>query len=215
MAADCLPLLLYHEPTSALAAVHAGWRGATAGIASAAVRALGVPAGEITAALGPAVGPCCYEVGGEVAEAAARHPGSLVATRGGKYRFDLPGFVRADLEKAGVDPGRIDVSGLCTSCTDHLFFSHRRDTDPGRACAFAGGPSMTRPPWPEGPIRRVGLTGSIATGKSLAAAGFCPAGGDGRGRRCAGPECGGARLGGPPRDRRSLRAIGAGRGWRP
>lgn len=138
MAADCLPLLLFHEPTSSLAVVHAGWRGAAAGIASAAVRALCVPPGELLAALGPAIGPCCYEVGPEVAEAAARHPDSLVPTENGKYRFDLAGFVRADLEGAGVGPHRIDVSGLCTSCTDALFFSHRRDGGPGRACAFAG-----------------------------------------------------------------------------
>jgi copper oxidase (laccase) domain-containing protein len=73
-----------------------------------------------------------------VAEAAVRHPGSLVSTGNGKYRFDLPAFVRADLARAGVDSALIDVSGLCTSCTDGLFFSHRRDGAPGRACAFAG-----------------------------------------------------------------------------
>jgi len=138
MGADCLPLLLFHRPSGRVAAVHAGWRGATAGIAASAAREMAVPPEEITAALGPAIGPCCYEVGEEVARAAARHPETLTPRDGGKYLFDLPAFVAADLESAGLTPERIAASGWCTRCHPERFFSHRRAGGPGRMAGFVG-----------------------------------------------------------------------------
>jgi purine-nucleoside/S-methyl-5'-thioadenosine phosphorylase / adenosine deaminase len=126
LAADCVPLVIAGDGT--IAAVHCGWRGVAAGIVARAVELLearggGRPA-ELHAALGPAIGRCCYEVGEEVlAPLRARgHP-----PHGEDRSLDLPGAVRFELERAGVDDRRIAASGLCTSCHEALFFSHRRD----------------------------------------------------------------------------------------
>jgi polyphenol oxidase len=124
LVADCLPLVLAAD--GAVAAVHCGWRGTVAGIAARAldvVRARG--GGEVSAALGPGIGPCCYEVGDEVRSAfRARGHGADVLPDG---RLDLSLALRRELERNGVDPQRIHDCGLCTSCNPELLFSHRRD----------------------------------------------------------------------------------------
>jgi len=124
--ADCVPVLL--AASDAIGAVHAGWRGAAANVAGAAAKSFlastGDP-GSIRAWLGPAIGPCCYEVGGEVAEQFA---GEFVREgAGGKYRLDLPAVVRSQLEAAGILPGKIAVSAACTRCGGERFASYRRD----------------------------------------------------------------------------------------
>jgi hypothetical protein len=122
MVADCLPIAIAGD--GAVAMVHAGWRGLAAGIIDAgvtSVRALGAR-GPLSAAIGPGAGPCCYEVGGEVRAAFARHG---PAVRRGDH-LDLKAVAKRELERAGV--ARIDDVGLCTICSDPaLFFSHRRD----------------------------------------------------------------------------------------
>jgi len=132
--ADCVPILLHAE--GAVCAVHAGWRGAAAGIVTRAAAALaahaGAAPGALHAAIGPSIGPCCFEVGPEVVAAfAARHAEPLA--RPGKRaspHLDLWRAVRLDLERAGVVS--IDAAGgaaepPCTMCDSDRFYSFRRD----------------------------------------------------------------------------------------
>lgn len=122
--ADCLPVAL-HGP-GGVAMVHAGWRGLATGILTAAAAAVDATG----AAIGPGIGPCCYEVGEEVLGAFA-HLGEGVA-RG--RMLDLPEVARRQLTRAGV--GEVQSARLCTSCEEALFFSHRRDR--GRTGRQAG-----------------------------------------------------------------------------
>lgn len=111
--ADCLPIALARtNGTPALCLVHAGWRGLSEGVVEAGVAAVGGPA---AAVVGPGIGPCCYEVGSEVAE--------LFGERG--RRLDLRAVAEGALRAAGIE--RVDHVDLCTSCEAERFFSHRRD----------------------------------------------------------------------------------------
>jgi polyphenol oxidase len=122
--ADCLPVALMGP--GGVAMVHAGWRGLAGGILAAGATAI-----EATrAAIGPGIGPCCYEVGDEVL-AAFSGLGEGVA-RG--RMLDLAEAARRLLAEAGVE--RVGSAGLCTSCEQDLFFSHRRDR--GRTGRQAG-----------------------------------------------------------------------------
>lgn len=132
--ADCIPILLVDERHRAVAAVHAGWRGTVARIASAAIDAMGARFGsqpqDLHAAIGPAIGPCCYEVGPEVAAQFGEQ---------GRAHISLPGANRAQLLEAGVTPERIYASNLCTMCLSEEFHSFRRDAGgAGRQYSFAG-----------------------------------------------------------------------------
>jgi YfiH family protein len=122
LTADCVPVALARAngASPALAILHVGWRGLLAGIVEAGVAALG--RGKVAAAVGPAIGPCCYEVDEDVAEPfRARFGGDVV--REGK--LDLWRSTELALRAAGCDAvERID---LCTFCHPELFFSHRRD----------------------------------------------------------------------------------------
>jgi len=124
--ADCVPLLL--RAGGAVAAAHAGWRGSAANAARAAVEALaelGAPAGEVDAWIGPSIGPCCYQVGGEVA---AQFAGEFARRDcAGKFRLDLKAVNVAQLEAAGVSPSRISVHPGCTKCGGERYASFRRD----------------------------------------------------------------------------------------
>ncbi len=110
-AADCLPVAL--SGPGGVAMLHCGWRGLAAGIIAAGAEAVGAT----NAAIGPGIGPCCYEVGDEVLAAF----GALGESR----RLDLLEVARRMLAEAGVQ--RVESAGLCTSCEAELFFSHRRD----------------------------------------------------------------------------------------
>ena len=122
MSADCLPIAVAREDrrTPAVAVLHAGWRGLLAGIVAAGTDALGD--GTLAAAIGPAIGPCCYEVGEEVAAPFRERFGSDVM-RGG--RLDLWTSAERALRAAGVS--RVDRFDRCTACEAEAFFSHRRD----------------------------------------------------------------------------------------
>src|SRR5262249_23889582 len=122
LTADCMPIALARTEgdTPAVGILHAGWRGLLAGIASAGVRAM--VGREIAAAIGPSIGPCCYEVGGEVATPFREAFGDDVV-RGDK--LDLWTSAERALRAAGVE--RVDRTDLCTSCHADRFFSHRRD----------------------------------------------------------------------------------------
>jgi YfiH family protein len=130
--ADCTPILFYDPVQRVVGMAHAGWRGVVAGSATATVRILaerlGCDPGDVWAGIGPTIGPCCYEVGAEVAEAveSACPPGADVTRRvNGRLHLDLPGAVRAQLRAAGLE--RIEDSGLCTACRVDEFFSHRAE----------------------------------------------------------------------------------------
>ena len=124
--ADCVPILLAAGRT--LAAVHAGWRGSASEATGAGVRALtdlGARPEEIDAWLGPSIGICCYEVGGEVA---SRFAGDFVGRDcSGKYRLDLRGVNRAQLEAEGIPASRISIHPACTCCGGERYASYRRD----------------------------------------------------------------------------------------
>jgi polyphenol oxidase len=117
MSADCLPIATARtEGARALAVLHAGRRGLSHGIVAAGVALLGE--GAKAAVVGPAIGPCCYEVGSEVSELFDE---DLVEDR----RLDLWSAAERALRAAGVE--RVERVDLCTSCHPELFFSHRRD----------------------------------------------------------------------------------------
>lgn len=111
--ADCLPIAL--AGPDGVAMVHGGWRGLAAGIVGRGVEATGATA----AAIGPGIGACCYEVGEEVLKAFSPLGPGVAEGR----MLDLKGIARRLLERAGVS--EIDDIGLCTSCNQDLFFSHR------------------------------------------------------------------------------------------
>jgi YfiH family protein len=124
--ADCVPLLIATAQTAL--AVHAGWRGLVAGVVGAALAACGDLA-SATAWIGPAIGPCCYEVGDEVAAsvAAASAP-AVVRQRGvGRPHVDLAAAASVQLHAAGV--ARVVHLELCTRCQPDQLWSHRRDRD--------------------------------------------------------------------------------------
>ena len=133
--ADCAPVLLFDRERQVIAAVHAGWRGTSLGIAGKAVRVMGQRFSsrpeDISAAIGPSIGPCCYEVDEPVFEAMSLREETDRVLRPGprlrRWMFDLSLASRLQLEREGVPPGRISTAGLCTSCRKELFFSHRRD----------------------------------------------------------------------------------------
>lgn len=146
-AADCVPLLIADPRTGAVAAVHAGWRGTAAGAARVAVQTMGeefgVEPGDVTVAIGPSIGACCYDVGPELidafAEAAhgrqlidrwflARPPIRGSVERPG-VRLDLEGANRDQLVGAGVREDRIHAAGLCTAMHLDVLTSFRAEQD--------------------------------------------------------------------------------------
>lgn len=124
LAADCLPVLIWREDATAVAAAHAGWRGIVAGVVEAAAAALG-DADRLGVAIGPGIGPCCYPVSNDVRGVFASRFGS--ATVVGEA-VDLGLAVRVALERHGVAPNRISDRLACTACDpDRRFHSYRRD----------------------------------------------------------------------------------------
>jgi YfiH family protein len=130
--ADCVPILIGDPRSGAVAAVHAGWRGTLAHVVARAVDALKQQASaqpsDLLAAIGPSIGPCCYDVSRDLAQAFRDDLGALVAEpRNSGSRVDLWLANETLLRKAGLDRDRIEVLGRCTSCESNAFFSHRRD----------------------------------------------------------------------------------------
>lgn len=115
LTADCLPVAL--AGPGGVAMLHCGWRGLAAGIVARGARAVEAT----SAAIGPGIGPCCYEVGAEVLEAFADLDDGIADGR----MLDLPEVARRLLARAGTD--EVQSAGLCTFCEADLFFSHRRD----------------------------------------------------------------------------------------
>ncbi len=134
--ADCVPLLIADRRTGAVAAAHAGWRGTMAGTAVAALNtmreAFGTAPADVVVALGPSIGPCCYQVGQSVVEAcaAAGHVPAQAQrwfTRGADLRLDLWTANVDQLVAAGVPDAQVHQSRLCTACHSEQFFSYRKE----------------------------------------------------------------------------------------
>jgi YfiH family protein len=155
--ADCVPLLFWAPRAKAVAAVHAGWRGALAGIAARAVAKLedfyDAARGEIHVAIGPAIGVCCYEVGDEVIAAFARSGRNVdrISRPGarGRRHLDLVEENLAQLLSSGISEERIYDSRLCTFCENGRFHSFRKEgSGVGRIYGVIGlaeAPSRARP----------------------------------------------------------------------
>ncbi len=129
--ADCTPVLLHDRTAGVVGAVHAGWRGALAGVLEAtvgAMEALGATRAGIAAAIGPSIRQASYEVGPDLRDAVlAQDTGAgrfFVDGRPGRWQFDLAGYCAARL--AGV--GRVDTLDADTLADEARFFSHRRRT---------------------------------------------------------------------------------------
>lgn len=135
LTADCVPILLSAARGRVVAAVHAGWRGTAQDVVGATVRVLetefGIAPDAIEAALGPAIGGCCYDVGAEVVDALSAQPRlrlarEFVDSAGvGTARVDLRSANAQLLRAAGVPDGAIRSEGPCTRCAADEFFSHR------------------------------------------------------------------------------------------
>lgn len=149
--ADCVPILLADGQAGVVAAVHAGWRGIAVGVIGAAVSAIeqiGAKPERLVAAIGPYIGPCCYEVDEPVLSAFARRFDSLMKsaahpTRAGHARIDLGAFASAELTTAGLSIDRVgSFDAACTRCDSERFHSYRRDgAKSGRMVHFVRAPS--------------------------------------------------------------------------
>lgn len=147
LVADCVAVGLYDPVRRAIGIAHAGWRGTLGDIAGETVaamgRAFGTKPADLVASVGPSIGPCCYTVGPEVTDAFfADHPemaddilappdfasaGSFEGVAEDRMMLDLWQANELLLVAAGVDPARIEVAHLCTSCETDRFFSHRAE----------------------------------------------------------------------------------------
>ena len=131
--ADCIPVLLYDPQKRAIAAVHSGWRGTAAGIAPKAVQKMhdlyGSDPADILAAIGPGIGPCCFETHDDVPDAMRAAWGPAVTAflrprENGKYSVDLKGIIAWQLRQTGLY--QLETLFLCTGCHPELYWSHRK-----------------------------------------------------------------------------------------
>lgn len=133
LTADCVPLLMYF-PERTVAAIHAGWRGLFHEIIPNTLSQL--PEGGV-AAIGPAIGVCCYEVSMDMADDFEKKFGSGIVDRTReKPHLDLAGVAMRQLELCDVE--EIETANICTHCHPELFFSYRRDGSSGRMMSFVG-----------------------------------------------------------------------------
>lgn len=133
--ADCVPVLVYDRRRKAVAAIHAGWRGAMAGIVPKTIQLMvsrfAIDATDLRVSIGPSAGPCCYEVD-EAVLAPLRSgrsdwPSLLRDDRGTKARLDLKALVRRQTAQIGIRLEHITSVNLCTICHSELFYSYRRE----------------------------------------------------------------------------------------
>lgn len=133
--ADCIPVLLYDPIKRVIAAAHAGWRGTALGIAARAAEKMqsdyGCAPGDILAAIGPGISPCCFETHADVPDGLRAGLGAdaeeyIRPLPGGeKFSVDLKGANARWLRRAGLAPGHVAVCPACTACGHGEFWSHR------------------------------------------------------------------------------------------
>lgn len=133
--ADCIPVLLYDPVCRVIAAIHSGWRGTSLGIAENAVMQMRQTFGSrpetILAAIGPGIGPCCFETHDDVPNAMLQTLGDSISPfiapqLGGKFQVDLKRIIAHRLQSIGLLSKHISISDLCTGCHLDLFWSHRK-----------------------------------------------------------------------------------------
>ncbi|HEX5130564.1 MAG TPA: peptidoglycan editing factor PgeF [Usitatibacter sp.] len=138
LTADCMPVFFADRAGAHVGVAHAGWRGLAAGVLENTVRTLGVPADEVIAWMGPAIGPGAFEVGPEVREAFLKEEPAaeraFAQGKPGKYMADLYELARMRLARAGVT--QVSGGGFCTREEPERFFSYRRAPRSGRMGAF-------------------------------------------------------------------------------
>lgn len=133
--ADCVPILIYDRRRRAVAAIHAGWRGAVAEIVPKTIALLierfCVTSAELRVSIGPSAGPCCYEVDEPVLSALRQRmpewESVVRRAEGARGRLDLKQLVHRQLERIGIAPAQVTTVNLCTICHDDLFYSYRRE----------------------------------------------------------------------------------------
>ncbi|KJS11536.1 MAG: multicopper polyphenol oxidase [Peptococcaceae bacterium BRH_c8a] len=143
--ADCVPLFFLDPFSRVVALAHAGWKGSVLRIGEKTIRHMverhGCRAANILVAVGPSIGPCCYEVDEKVvAQVEKCLPGAshcAAPGRPGHWWLDLPELNRRVLLQAGIKAANITLSGYCTACREDLFFSHRKQSGrTGRMASF-------------------------------------------------------------------------------
>jgi YfiH family protein len=146
LTADCVPILMYDPGSSSVASVHAGWAGTVKGIAGRTVTRMGEVYGtkpsDLLVAIGPSIGPCCYEVDekviGPLKDAQSGWSEMAAPARKGRWMLDLWETNRRIMIDAGVRPENVTVMSLCTACNQDKFFSHRKSGGKaGRMMAIA------------------------------------------------------------------------------
>jgi len=133
--ADCVPVLMVDHKMGVIGAVHAGWRGAVGGIVprtiQTCVEQFGADAAHLHVAIGPSIGPCCYEVDAQVIEPLhIGYPdwqGVLQETSAGKGMLDLKQLLWHQILSSGIPEGQVERMEYCTRCREDLFFSYRRE----------------------------------------------------------------------------------------
>lgn len=138
---DCTPLLFFDPVHQVIAVSHGGWRGTAQNIVAVTLQKMhssyGTCISDVHAAVGPAIGKCCFEVGQDVIDAflsifSQENIKALSTDDGdGKYHFDLPAANKKLMLKAGILPENLEVSDLCTCCHEDLFYSYRRSSKAG------------------------------------------------------------------------------------
>ncbi len=144
LTADCLPVVLAVPGSRAVAIAHAGWRGTLEGVVQMTVRELcsisGAQPRDVSAAIGPSIGRCCYQVGAEVRDAFLVRWGAAYTRRilekADPWRLDLQSANLIQLRESGVPSSNVATVHLCTNCRKDLFFSYRRDARTGRMLNF-------------------------------------------------------------------------------
>ncbi len=138
LTADCVPVILVDPDTRAVGVVHAGWKGLYKDIVSKAIDKMEndfpIDRKRLVAFIGPAIGPCCYEVGQSHIDDFVRVFGRSVSPDG--RNLDLPAVAVCQLRSSGLKEESMIIAGLCTSCRNDLFFSFRRDEICGRQAAI-------------------------------------------------------------------------------
>jgi len=133
--ADCVPVLVHDPRRRVVAAIHAGWRGAVAGIVPKTLTLMadrfGSMGSDLRVSIGPSAGPCCYEVDDPVLDTLRTGLPDWESVvhdyRGHKARLDLKALIRRQVGGAGVSVHAVSVVNLCTICHDQLFYSYRRE----------------------------------------------------------------------------------------
>jgi YfiH family protein len=131
--ADCLPILMADTQSRAVAAVHAGWRGTAQQIVIETLQTMakefGTTSANVVIAIGPGIGPCCYEVGPDVASQFSELFPEIPGFGAAHAKLDLPEANLRQLRRNGGITGQMVASGLCTRCLPEQFHSFRRDRE--------------------------------------------------------------------------------------